>query len=473
QELSWEACADYATTPTESELYTAASAARCARLTVPLDYSAPDGETASIAVMRIGARGESRGPLITNPGGPGGSGLMSTILSYGGLADSRITENFDMVGFDPRGVGASTPAIECFTDAERDRIPALGSQGTTTPFTGDDARALADRCAERSGGPEVLAHVGTRDAARDMDMLRAALGQEQTNYLGQSYGTRLGAVYAEQFPTRVRAMILDGAVDSAAGTFERRVGAYAGFQEAFDSMAAFCATEGDCPLGDDPSRATEVFSDLVQPLRDNPIPALGAELTFDSAVGGVIAGLYSPTAWPRIIAGVDEVRAGRGDELLQLSYDFSLRDPSGAWTNQNEANYAINCMDEERLTPSESGDLRAATFRDAPFMDPGVDVTRDVHDGCESWPVQPTLGYPYAQDIEGLPETLVVAFTADPTTPYEGGRTFAENLGASLLTVRGSGHTVVMAGTNPCVDEMAADYLIDLTTPPPGATCES
>lgn len=472
QDLGWGPCADYATTPTERQLYTQVSRAQCARMTVPLDYSDPEGDTASIAVIRIGARGESLGPLITNPGGPGGSGLMGAVVASGGLAESRITERFDLVGFDPRGVGASMPAIECFTDAERDTIPALGSQGTTTPFTGDDARALVDRCSARSGGPEVLTHVGTRDSARDMDVLRETLGQESTNFLGQSYGTRLGAVYAEQFPDRVRAMILDGAVDSGMGTFERRVGAYAGFQAAFDSMAAQCAQQSDCPLGADPDRATEVFSDLVRPLVSNPVPALGAELTFDSAVSGVIAGLYTPAAWPRIIGGLNEIGTGRGDTLLQLSYDFSLRDPSGAWSNQNEANYAINCMDEERLSPAESGRLRAETFRQAPFMDPGVDVTHDVHDGCESWPAEPTLGYPYAHDIEGLPATMVVAMTEDPTTPYPGAETFADDFGSALLTVRGSGHTVVMAGTNTCVDEIAADYLIDLTVPEPGATCE-
>jgi pimeloyl-ACP methyl ester carboxylesterase len=473
QELAWEDCAEYPTTAGESGLLALAPEAECARMEVPLDYEDPEGEPASVAVMRVPARGESMGSLVYNPGGPGGSGVVGAALAFAGLSDSEITERFDLVGFDPRGVGATQPAVECYTDEEADRgVVALGSQGTTVRFTEEDTRAIMERCAEGSGGAEVLPRLGTRDTARDMDVLRAALGEDQLTYLGQSYGTRLGTVYAEQFPDRVRAMVLDGAMSPIEGSFERRVNAYAGFQAAFNEMATACAAEADCPLGDDPEQATERFQEIVRPLLDEPVPALESELDFDGAVGGVIAGLYSPTSWPRITEGIAEVEEGRGDALMQLIYDFGLRGPDGAWPNSLEANHAINCMDEERLTPEQGGELRTATYEQAPFMDPGVDVTEGARDGCEHWPAGPELGFPYAQDVEGLPDTLVVSITGDPTTPHAGAVELADTLGGTLLTVEGEGHGIVSLGTNVCVDEIAAAYLTGLEVPEEGTTCQ-
>ncbi|MFJ6019060.1 alpha/beta hydrolase [Nocardiopsis alba] len=472
QELAWEDCADYPSTETEAMLMGLAPGIECARMEVPLDYEEPDGDLASVAVSRVPARGESMGPLLFNPGGPGGSGVVGAALTAAGLAESEITERFDVVGFDPRGVGATVPAVDCYTDEEADAgVVALGSHGTTVEFTEADTLAIMERCAEGSGGVEVLPHLGTRDTARDMDVLRAVLGEETLTYLGQSYGTRLGTVYAEQFPERVRAMVLDGAKSPLEDTFESRVNAYAGFQEAFDKMAASCATDADCPLGTDPTRATAEFQEIVRPLRDAPVPAPGAELDFDGAIGGVIAGLYNTESHPRIIDGIAEIEEGRGDTLMQLIYDFGLRGADGAWPNSLEANHAINCMDEDRLTPEQGGELREATYARAPFMDPGVDVTGGARDGCEHWPAEPTLGFPYAQDVEGLPDTLVVSITGDPTTPHEGGIRLAETLGSALLTVEGTGHGVVSLGTNECVDGATARYLIDLEVPDEGATC--
>lgn len=470
QQIAWESCARYAATSIETAVFAQTPTAECGRLDVPLDYEQPQGKRIRLAVLRVPARGESLGSLIMNPGGPGGSGLFGGSATAGALADSRITERFDVVGFDPRGVGATEPAVDCYSDEEADRGVLLSTQGTTVQWTEQDTKQVWERCAALSGGADVLAGVGTRDTARDMDVLRAVLGDEKLTFLGQSYGTRLGAVYAEQFSQNVRAMVLDGAVDPHQGTMERRAGAFGGFQRSFEKMAEFCAAQGDCPLGDDPARATEVFQQIVRPLYHRPVPALGVQLDFDDAVGGVISGLYHQAAWPRIITGIAQVRQGRGDELVQLGYDFSLRDREGRWTNFVEAGYAINCMDEERLSEADGYALRAAVYEAAPFMDPGVPLT-GARDGCEHWPAEPTLGFPYATDIEGLPPTLVVSITGDPTTPHAGGIALAETLGSALLTVEGEGHTVVTAGTNQCVDDIAANYLIDLALPPEGATC--
>ncbi|MGV0794889.1 alpha/beta hydrolase [Mycolicibacterium sp. XJ1819] len=470
QRIVWESCQGYATNSIETAVYAQTPIAECGRLEVPLNYQEPQGKTAHLAVMRIPARGDAVGSLLLNPGGPGGSGLFAAAATAVSLKDGRLTERFDLVGFDPRGVGASEPSIDCYTDAEADRGILLSTQGTTVQWTAEDTKHIFERCAAGSGGAEVLASVGTRDTARDVDVLRAVLGDQQLTFLGQSYGTRLGAVYAEQFPQNVRALLLDGAIDPHRRTVERRVDAYAGFQRSFEQMAAFCAAQADCPLGSDPARATETFQQIIRPVYRTPLPALTTHLDFDEAVGGVIAGLYHKAAWPRIITGIAQVQQGRGDELLQLNYDFSLRDPAGGWTNFAEALYAINCMDEERLSEPEGNALRAAIFEAAPFMDPGVPLT-GARDGCEHWPTAPTLGFPYATDIDALPATLVVSITGDPTTPHTGGVNMAKALGSALLTVEGEGHTIVMAGTNACVNEIAADYLIDLTLPPEGESC--
>lgn len=471
QVISWERCDSYATTATESAVYSLVDAAQCGRLDVPLDYADPDGRTARLAVLRLPAPGDRIGSLVINPGGPGGSGLFSAAAMGLTPEVSALAERFDIVGVDPRGVGASEPAIDCYTDAEFDRGAYLiTSQNTTVQWTSEDTAAIAARCADASGGPDVLAAIGTRDAARDLDVLRAVLGDSKLTFLGQSYGTRLGPVYAEQFPQNVRAMLLDGALDPLTGSVERRVATYAGFQRSFDEMAAFCATQPDCPLGADPDASTAAFQDLVRPLYRTPVPALEAELGFDVAIDAVSSGLYTEAAWPRIVTGLRELRDGRGDELLRLAYEFGGRDGDGGWPNFYDALFAINCMDEQRLTAEQGDRLRAQTFAVAPFMDPGIPLV-GARDACEHWPAQPNLGFPYATGISGLPPTLVVSVTGDPATPHAGGVRLAETLGSALLTVEGEAHGIVMAGTSPCVNDVAAAYLIDLELPEPGVTC--
>ena len=475
QTPKWGGCSDYAKTATESSIYAAVDGLECARIEVPLDYAKPQGGTVQLAVLRHPARGEPIGSLLTNPGGPGGSGLSAAALTVLSLtkAKSPLLDRFQLIGFDPRGVGATVPAVDCYSDAEADRgaVP-LSTQGTTVRWTEQDTRKIVERCAAGSGGTQSLAHAGTRDVARDMDVLRAVLGDEKLSYLGQSYGTRLGAVYAEQFPGNVRAMLLDGGIDPRQGTVERRISAFAGFQGALERMAAFCARQQSCPLGQDPENATAAFQKIVRPLYAKPVPALQGELDFDAAIAGVLAGLYTKEAWPRLIKGLTQIKQGRGDELRQIAYDFDGRDAKGAWTNFSEANFAVNCMDEERLTEQQGDELRAAIYRAAPFMDPGVKLS-GARDACEHWPTQPTLGYPYADGVKGLPRTLVVSITGDPTTPHAGGVNLAKTLGSALLTVQGEGHTIVTAGANSCVNKAAAAYLIGLTLPAEGATCAS
>ncbi|MFJ4223767.1 alpha/beta fold hydrolase [Microbacterium sp. NPDC089695] len=473
QELRWEACDDYAVSALDEQYFPAVPQAECARLRVPLDYADPTGATASVAVVRIPARGDSLGSLFYNPGGPGGPGILGAMAASTLMPQSAVTESFDLIGFDPRGVGATTPTAQCgLADGSEEGAELLAkASGAFVPLTEDDTKALVDRCAKGSGGVAALAQMGTRTTAKDMDILRAALGEKQMNYLGQSYGTRLGAVYAEEFPENVRAMILDGAFDPNLSSQDRLLASYAGFQDAFDALAAACAVQADCPLGTDPARASDDLQGILQPLAETPLQVGDAELDFHTALGGVIGGLYSPDAWPDVIEGLREVQQGRGDTLLALALGISGLSSEGASTNQIDASLVINCVDETLLRADDLASLRDDTYERAPIMDPGTTTDDGLRDKCADFPRTGELDVPYAQDIEGLAPTLVVSLTRDPTTPLSGAVALADTLGGTLLTVDGDGHTVIARSANACADAIAASYLIDLELPEEGTTC--
>ncbi|MEQ3552128.1 alpha/beta hydrolase [Pseudonocardia nematodicida] len=464
QELAFGPCGGYATTEGDAAVL-GGDGLECARLTVPLDHDDPDGRTAELGILRVPATGDRIGSLVVNPGGPAKPG-MSYAAQLAALPGSdRITERFDLVGFDMRGTGASTPVVDCFTDAERqdDLLMATFLFGGET-WSEDDTRKAARGCAEGSGGVDVISHLGSRDTVRDMDVLRAVLGDDQLNFLGASYGTRLGAVYAEMFPQNVRSMVLDGGMDPNLGIRDRMVQQYAGFQRSFDAMATACAAAGDCPLGDDPQQATARFHELVRPLAEDPVPAgPDRELTYRGAVEGVLFALYQQDYWPVIVQGLTELTADRGDTLLAIRDGAHERQSDGSYPTFIEGAFAIHCNDRERLTPDQETAMRQQMLQAAPFLDDGRGTA--ARDGCEHWPAEPTLGSPYATDVDGLPQTLVVSVTGDPASPHEGGVALADTLGSGLLTVEGEQHGAVLVAGNSCVDDIVADYLIDLTVP--------
>ncbi|MCX6464370.1 MAG: alpha/beta hydrolase [Pseudonocardiales bacterium] len=471
QELSWGPCGPFAATPDDAEAF-ADPALDCTAVTVPLDYAEPDGETARIAVLRQRATGDRIGSLLLNPGGPGASGTGFAAALGSGLAESPITQRFDLIGFDPRGIGASEPVIDCETDAEREEERAdidADASPEGVALLEEDSREFVDRCVERNG-TDLLANVGTRDVVRDLDVMRAALGDEALTYAGFSYGTFIGAKYAEAFPDRVRALVLDGAVDPAQDPVEASVAQSAGFQLAFDAFAADCVRQPGCALGTDPAAASTVFQSLVRPLYDTPLPAgAGRELGYNDALTGTIQALYSEQLWEVLRVGLDELTQGSGELLMLLADSYEGRAEDGSYSNDLEAFPVISCVDDRRITdPAVYLEIDRRAREVAPFRDDGRGPSA-ARPPCAFWPVPPTTE-PALPDVEGLDPVLVISVTGDPATPYEAGLRLAEQLGARLLTAEGNQHTVALSGVT-CVDDLVAAYLIDLELPDDEARC--
>ncbi|WP_338051194.1 alpha/beta hydrolase [Pseudonocardia acidicola] len=476
QKLSWGPCAPFATTANDRQAF-ADPKYDCAKLQVPLDYAHPDGKKAELGVLRQKALDPAAkiGSLITNPGGPGASGMsaLPSIIS-GGVGTGPLAQRFDLIGFDPRGVGASTPAIDCLSDqewaVERARADFDPSPAGVAKTEAEN-KAFVDKCVAKTG-VDVLANVGTRDAAKDMDILRAALGDAKMTYLGYSYGTRLGSTYAEDFPGNVRALVLDGALDPTQSTVDRVVAQNAGFQGAFNAFATWCSQQPTpCPLGQDPNKATTVFQALARPLIDKPIPAgPGRELGFNDAQTGVSQALYVSAAYPILSRGIAGLATGDGTILMRLADLYYDRDADGHYSNTLEAFTAIGCMDEQRITDrAQVADLNKRALEAAPFRDDGHGVVAAL-DQCAFWPVPPT-SQPHTPKVQGLPPTLTISVTGDPATPYQAGVDLAKALGGSLLKVEGNQHTAALQG-NACVDDVVTAYLTDLKEPAAGTECK-
>lgn len=467
QTADWGACDGF-----DTDGVVLGSAVECARISAPLDYDDPGGDTVELAISRMPASGQRIGALLINPGGPGAPGLSMAGQGYG----TELEERFDVIGFDPRGVGASTPAVHCLTAGETDERRAdndVDRSPAGIEASEQRNRDYAEKCAQRSG-TDLLAHVGTREVVQDMDIIRAAAGSdpgESMNYLGYSYGTRLGAEYAERFPDRVRTMVLDGAVNPDADPIEEIVAQAAGFQGAFDDYADDCVAGSSCPLGADPDRAVAEFRALVDPLIDRPAPTDDPRgLSYTDAMTGVQQALYSPGLWRLLTVGLRELRNGHGDTLLDLADQYEGRRSDGTYSNVGDAFNAIRCVDDPRITDRAVVGEADTRYREAaPFLDDGRGTGQAPLDLCAFWPV-PTSHATDDAPASGLPDVVVVSTTEDPATPYAAGVDLADRLGGTLVTYEGTQHTVVLSGEE-CIDDAVVTYFVETTPPPAGLTC--
>jgi len=442
----------------------------CGTTEVPISYDEPGGDTLPLFLFRAVPAGQTEriGSLVVNPGGPGGSGADAAI----GLAltlPEDVLRRFDIVGFDPRGVGLSTP-IECIPDELKEEIVASEPRPTTAEQLDEVfalSREVAEGCAEEY--PDSLGTFNTVDTARDMDMLRESLGDEQLTFLGYSYGTTLGSTYAELFPDRVRALVLDAAVDPAADAATRVEGQAAGLEAAFDAFAANCTgLVSGCPLGPEPRRFLE---DLLAQAAGTPIPSAAPGETRAATPGvimtAVLAAMYSPDSWPQLSQSLAAAK-NNGDAagLFSLADRYSGRMPDGTFTNQMDAGIAINCADtEETVEEAELRELVARWSADYPLFGAGAAAGLFT---CSVWEAERT---PLPErDAAGSAPILVVGNSGDPVTPLPGAVEMAEDLESGvLLTWQGQGHTAYPK--TDCVTAAVNAYLIDLVAPMDGLTC--
>ncbi|NKQ57402.1 alpha/beta hydrolase [Amycolatopsis sp. K13G38] len=476
QKLAWGQCEPYATGAQSQDAFRAPGI-ECARLTVPMDYAHPDGPTVSVGLLRRKASdpADRIGSLVVDPGGPGGSGMEVAARLGPTVANQAIGLRFDLVGFDPRGVGASQPRVRCLSDAERDADRENHRGDGTTPESSaawaSYAKDFAAKCVQRTQyGADMLANVGTRDVVKDLDVLRAALGDAKLSYLGYSYGTQLGYSYAEAYPRNVRALVLDGAIDPAETESESLVSQGQGFTRSFGLFAAACARHAGCAVGPDPARAPDVFRDLTQPLRTAAAPAAGGrKLSYDDAMTGVVDAMYSEQSWPLLNAALNLLKAGDGSQLLQLADSYYERGPDGRYSSLQDAYYAVRCVDNPHQVDADVVTATHQRMRGAaPFLDGGRPDQGEI-DVCGSWPV-PTTSQPHRPSLPGVPPPLVISSTDDPVTPYQAGVNLAKEMGGGLLTFDGAQHTAFLHG-NQCVDVNGLAYLVDGTLPPPGTRC--
>ncbi|MET7536916.1 alpha/beta hydrolase [Streptomyces sp. NPDC005507] len=448
----------------------------CTTMKAPLDYAKADAGDIKLAVARKKAAGPGKrlGSLLVNPGGPGGSAI-GYLQSYAAVSyPAAVRARYDMVAVDPRGVARSEP-VECLNGKQMDAY-------TQTDVTPDDQaetnelsaafKKFAAGCEARSG--DVLPHVSTIEAARDMDILRAALGDDKLNYVGASYGTFLGATYAGLYPERVGRMVLDGAMDPSLSAKELNRDQTAGFETAIQSFAKDCVRRSDCPLGtgsaaDAGKRLKSFFTELDR----TPIPTgdpAGRKLGEALATTGVIAAMYDQGEWAQLRSALSSaIKNKDGAGLLALSDSYYERDGDGSYANLMAANAAVNCLD---LPPSfkSPDDVKAAlpSFEKAsPVFGDGLAWAAL---NCTYWPVKAT-GEAHRIEAKGAAPIVVVGTTRDPATPYRWAQALAGQLDSgTLLTYVGDGHTAYGRGSA-CIDSAINTYLLDGTPPKDGKRC--
>ncbi|MFE7562093.1 alpha/beta hydrolase [Kitasatospora sp. NPDC057500] len=446
----------------------------CATVKAPLDHADPTGPTIDLALIRLPAVGGGPriGSLLYNFGGPGASGVATLPALARDYAD--LNTRYDLVGFDPRGVGESA-GVHCLDDAATDAAAAVdGSPDDTGEVRALDEAVTAYASACRSNSGAVLAHIDTVSAARDLDLLRQVLGDERLHYFGFSYGTELGGVYAHLYPHTVGRLVMDAVVDPTQDPVQGSLGQAAGFQHALENFMAACAEQvGDlCPTGPGGTEGTRRITTLLQGLDTAPLPGGdGRTLTQDLAVTGIAAALYSEASWNALAVGLQEaLQLGTGDTLLALADAYQGRDPQGRYSNLSAANRAINCVDDrQRYTAAEVGAQLPAFRQASPVFG---DFAAWGLTSCAGWPVSGLTDHPDVS-APGAAPIVVIGNTGDPATPYEGARAMAQQLGAGVgvtVTLRGQGHGGYDTG-NACLKQAVDQYLLDGLVPADGTTC--
>ena len=445
---------------------------QCATVMAPLDWADPAAGKVDLAVVRQPAKGGDRlGSLLVNPGGPGASGYDFVKDSVSFATSPELQAQYDIVGFDPRGVGRSSK-VTCLDSAGMDSyiydiLPGTrGSAQWLSEYTAS-SKTFADACGANSG--DLLKHVDTVSAARDMDLLRAVLGDTKLNYFGYSYGTFLGSTYADLYPTHIGRMVLDGALDPTSSSFDVSIGQAVGFENAMRAYMADCLTRSACPFTGTVDEGMARISQLLAEVDATPIAtADGRQLGSSTMITSIVYPLYDATAWTYLSNMFAEVMAGKSDLAMQFADAYNGLQADGTYKdNSTEAFMSINCLDYPVTT--DAATIAAQNTRlaaEAPVIGPYW-TYGDI--GCEVWPDQSTRT-PHAVTAEGAPPILVVGTTGDPATPYKWAEALASQLSTGqLITYVGQGHTAY--GSSSCVKGIVDAYLLTGTSPTSDPRC--
>jgi pimeloyl-ACP methyl ester carboxylesterase len=416
-------------------------------------------------------RAQRIGSLVVDPGGPGASGVdfVREAVTAKAFPD-ELRKRFDIVGFDPRGVNSST-AIRCIDNldpqAELDPTPDDAAQIKALV---DSARDYAGECAKRNDA--TLPYLSTDAVARDLDRIRAAVGDERLTYLGFSYGTLIGSLYADLFPDHVRAMVLDGAIDPAIDLQELRFGQAKGFEQALTDFLDDCSTRPTCEFYEG-GKSAEAFDALMASIDKKPLPATLIKSTRTVGPGlawfGVVAALYSTDSWRTLATALSLAKSGDGSLLLLLADPYRGRKPNGSYSNLQDAYTANTCLDYPAPTDvtvytTWARELAASAPHFAKIL-----AYNDL--ACAFWPV-PAERTPKPVSAAGAPPIVVVGSTRDPATPYAWAQALAKELDSGVLVTRdGDGHTGYQASL--CVRKAVDGYLMDLVVPKDGFACTS
>ncbi|MEV5987776.1 alpha/beta hydrolase [Streptomyces sp. NPDC052051] len=468
QKISWSAC--------KGE--DMAKDMECGKVTVPLDYAHPSAGTLDLALARLPATGKPQGSLLLNFGGPGQPGLPQLAASQGAFSD--LTTSYDVVTFDPRGVGRSSP-VSCGENTDGVGVPVGGSDPRAALR---QIRKLAEQCARHSG--PVLPHMGTVNVSRDLDVMRQALGDKKLNYLGFSYGTRLGAVYAAQFPTKVGRMALDGVDTLTESLAEQGLTAARGQQAALDDFLDWCVKNSSCPFGHDAHAARKQVVRLVDSLDENPVPtALGAPFSGQDLVTGIGQALFSKNLWPALEQALDQlVKEHDPSGIMRFSGGGVALPPAAAPggrlvdpadvpdDNLPAALLAVNCADDPDRPSADQlvkdlDRLRGAYEKASPVFGPHR-LSQVLM--CYGRPRGTEFIRTKVKDVHTA-KMLLVGTRGDPATPYRWTQETAKRLGPSAVVLdnRGEGHTGYPASA--CVHAKVNAFLLDGTLPSGGSTC--
>ncbi|MEP6479308.1 MAG: alpha/beta hydrolase [Rhodoglobus sp.] len=464
QKLNWHKCGE---------------GMQCTTVSAPVNWASPADGSIDLAVVRHAASGgTSMGSLLVNPGGPGGSGFdfVQQGLSY--AVSQNLIDNYDIVGWDPRGVGQSTP-VTCFTD-DKDRDESLygtfdspyDTQGWIDELTVAEAK-FAAACEKNTG--ELLGNVDSASTARDMDLIRALLGDAKLNYLGYSYGTYLGTMYAELFPEKVGRMVLDGAIDPLVGDFDALKTQMAGFDSALKAYMAFCLDSEGCPFTGDLDTALSQVRGVLDTVDAQGLVNDDGRKLDSATVGTAIAeNLYSESYWPDMTQMFVDLQQGDPSSAFVNADYYNSRNSDGSYSgNSVEVYEAVNCVDGDFASdPASTLDRIAEIDAAAPILGKyfAYDDFAVLDTVCSEWPAKPAT-LPTKFDAPGSPAILVIGTTNDPATPYAQSVSLAGQLSKGvLITHEGEGHTVYNQGVS-CIDDTVDDYFVKGTVPTEDPMC--